>query len=147
MARQSLAWAAATVAVAVALTAGGFGYYAYAGIGAAVPAPAAFPEPRQAVEAVRLQGGEWAAPSCTVGTLVPLRHVAIVVETGFAAGDMVQAGQPGQARHPSGPRNSRGRPGGRRSRGGCCDRRDRLRAREADPALVRSGAAPRRSGA
>ena len=93
MARQNLAWAAATVAVAVAVTAGGFGYYAYAEIGAAIPAPAAFPEPRDGVEAVRVQGGDWASSSCAVGTVVPLRHVAIVVELGFAAGVVVQAGQ------------------------------------------------------
>ena len=56
MARQSLAWAA--VMLAVALTAGGLGYYKYAEISAAIAAAKASPEPREAVEAVQVRGGD-----------------------------------------------------------------------------------------
>ena len=98
MARQSLAWAA--VMLAVALTAGGLGYYKYAEISAAIAAAKASPEPREAVEAVQVRGGEWSASTRAVGTVVALRQVEIrnelpgtVVEVGFASGDIVEAGQ------------------------------------------------------
>jgi membrane fusion protein, multidrug efflux system len=98
MARHSLAWAA--VMLAVAAMAGGLGYYKYAEISAAIAAAEAFPEPREAVEAVRVRRGEWAASTRAVGTVVALRQVEIrnelagtVVEMGFASGDIVDAGQ------------------------------------------------------
>ena len=98
MARQSLAWAA--VMLAVALTAGGLGYHKYAEISAAIAAAKASPEPREAVEAVQVRGGEWSASTRAVGTVVALRQVEIrnelpgtVVEVGFASGDIVEAGQ------------------------------------------------------
>lgn len=98
MARQSLAWAA--VMLAVAATAGGLGYYKYAEISAAIAAAKASPEPREAVEAVQVRGGEWSASTRAVGTVVALRQVEIrnelpgtVVEVGFASGDIVEAGQ------------------------------------------------------
>ena len=98
MARHSLAWAA--VMLAVAATAGGLGYYKYVEISAAIAAAAASPEPREAVEAVRVRRGEWAASTRAVGTVVALRQVEIrnelagtVVEMGFASGDIVEAGQ------------------------------------------------------
>ena len=98
MARQGLAWAA--VMLAVAATAGGLGYYKYAEISAAIAAAKASPEPREAVEAVQVRGGEWSASTRAVGTVVALRQVEIrnelpgtVVEVGFASGDIVEAGQ------------------------------------------------------
>ena len=98
MARHSLAWAA--VVLAVAATAGGLGYYKYIEISAAIAAAEAFPEPREAVEAVRVRRGEWAASTRAVGTVVALRQVEIrnelagtVAEMGFASGDVVEAGQ------------------------------------------------------
>jgi membrane fusion protein (multidrug efflux system) len=98
MARHSLAWVA--VLLAIAGTAGGLGYYKYAEISAAIAAAEAFPEPREAVEAVRVRRGEWAASTRAVGTVVALRQVEIrnelagtVVEMGFASGDIVEGGQ------------------------------------------------------
>ena len=98
MARQSLAWVA--VLLAIGATAGGLGYYKYAEISAAIAAAEAFPEPREAVEAVRVRRGEWAASTRAVGTVVALRQVELrnelpgtVVEMGFASGDIVEAGQ------------------------------------------------------
>jgi membrane fusion protein, multidrug efflux system len=98
MARHSLAWAA--VLLAIGGTASGLGYYKYAEISAAIAAAEAFPEPREAVEAVRVRRGEWAASTRAVGTVVALRQVEIrnelagtVIETGFASGDIVGAGQ------------------------------------------------------
>ena len=96
--RQILAWA--TVLLAIGGTAGGLGYYKYAEISAAIAAAEAFPEPREAVEAVRVRRGEWAASTRAVGTVVALRQVELrnelagtVVEMGFASGDIVEAGQ------------------------------------------------------
>jgi membrane fusion protein (multidrug efflux system) len=84
----------------VAATAGGLGYYKYLEISAAIAAAQAAPEPREAVEAVRVRRGEWAATTRAVGTVVALRQVEIrnelagtVVEMGFASGDIVDAGQ------------------------------------------------------
>jgi membrane fusion protein, multidrug efflux system len=98
MARQSLAWVA--VLLAIGGTAGGLGYYKYAEITAAIAAAEAFPEPQEAVEAVRVRRGEWAASTRAVGTVVALRQVELrnelpgtVVEIGFASGDIVEAGQ------------------------------------------------------
>ena len=98
MPRQSVAWAA--VMLGVAATAGGLGYYKYVEISAAIAAAEAFPEPREAVEAVRVHRGEWAASTRAVGTVVALRQVEIrnelagtVVEMGFASGDIVESGQ------------------------------------------------------
>jgi membrane fusion protein, multidrug efflux system len=98
MARHILAWAA--VVLAVAATAGGLGYYKYVEISAAIAAAEAFPEPREAVEAVRVRRGEWAASTRAVGTVIALRQVEIrnelpgtVVEMGFASGDIVEVGQ------------------------------------------------------
>jgi len=98
MPRHILAWAA--VMLGVAATAGGLGYYKYGEISAAVAAAAAAPEPREAVQAVRVRRGEWAASTRAVGTVVALRQVEIrnelagtVVEMGFASGDIVEAGQ------------------------------------------------------
>ena len=98
MARQSLAWVA--VLLAISATAGGLGYYKYAEISAAIAAAEALPEPQEAVEAVRVRRGEWAASTRAVGTVVALRQVELrnelpgtVVEVGFASGDIVEAGQ------------------------------------------------------
>ena len=98
MARHPLAWGA--VLLAIAATAGGLGYYKYAEITAAIAAAEAFPEPREAVEAVHVRRGEWAASTRAVGTVVALRQVELrnelagtVVEIGFASGDIVEAGQ------------------------------------------------------
>jgi membrane fusion protein, multidrug efflux system len=98
MARHGVAWAA--VVLAVAATAGGLGYYKYVQISAAMAAAEAFPEPREAVEAVRVHEGEWAVSTRAVGTVVALRQVEIrnelagtVVEMGFASGDVVDQGQ------------------------------------------------------
>ena len=96
--KADLAWA--TVLLAIGGTAGGLGYYKYAEISAAIAAAEAFPEPREAVEAVRVRRGEWAASTRAVGTVVALRQVELrnelagtVVEMGFASGDIVEAGQ------------------------------------------------------
>ena len=98
MARHGLAWVA--VLLAIVGTAGGLGYYKYMQISAAIAAAEAAPEPREAVEAVRVRRGEWAASTRAVGTVVALRQVEIrnelagtVVEVGFASGDIVEAGQ------------------------------------------------------
>jgi membrane fusion protein (multidrug efflux system) len=98
MARHGLAWAA--VVLGVAATAGGLGYYKYLEINAAIAAAEASPEPREAVEAVRVRRGEWAASTRAVGTVVALRQVEIrnelagtVVEMDFASGDIVEGGQ------------------------------------------------------
>jgi membrane fusion protein, multidrug efflux system len=98
MARHILAWTA--LLLAIGGTAGGLGYYKYAQITAAIAAAEAFPEPREAVEAVRVRRGEWATSTRAVGTVVALRQVEIrnelagtVVEMGFASGDIVEAGQ------------------------------------------------------
>ena len=45
------------VLLAIVGTAGGLGYYKYAEISAAIAAAEAFPEPREAVEAVRVRRG------------------------------------------------------------------------------------------
>jgi membrane fusion protein (multidrug efflux system) len=88
------------VLLAIGGTAGGLGYYKYVQITAAIAAAEAFPEPREAVEAVRVRRGEWSASTRAVGTVVALRQVEIrnelagtVVEMGFASGDIVEAGQ------------------------------------------------------
>jgi membrane fusion protein (multidrug efflux system) len=88
------------VLLAIVGTAGGLGYYKYAEISAAIAAAKAFPEPREAVEAVRVRRGEWAASTRAVGTVVALRQVELrnelagtVVEMGFASGEIVEAGQ------------------------------------------------------
>jgi membrane fusion protein, multidrug efflux system len=98
MARHFLAWIA--VLLAIGGTAGGLAYYKYAEISAAIAAAEASPEPREAVEAVRVRRGEWAASTRAVGTVVALRQVELrnelagtVVEMGFASGDIVEAGQ------------------------------------------------------
>ena len=98
MAKHNLAWI--VVLLAIAGTAGGLGYYKYAEISTAIAAAEAFPEPREAVEAVRVRRGEWAASTRAVGTVVALRQVEIrnelagtVVEMGFTSGDIVEAGQ------------------------------------------------------
>jgi membrane fusion protein, multidrug efflux system len=98
MARHSLAWVA--VLLTIGGTAGGLGYYKYVEISAAIAAAEAFPEPREAVEAVRVRRGEWATSTRAVGTVVALRQVEIrnelagtVVEMGFASGDIVEPGQ------------------------------------------------------
>jgi membrane fusion protein, multidrug efflux system len=96
--RQKLAWVA--VLLAIAGVAGGLGYYKYMEISAAIAAAEASPEPREAVEAVPVRRGEWAASTRAVGTVVALRQVEIrnelpgtVVEVDFASGDIVEAGQ------------------------------------------------------
>jgi membrane fusion protein (multidrug efflux system) len=88
------------VLLAIGGTAGGLGYYKYAEISAAIAAAESFPEPREAVEAVQVRRGEWAASTRAVGTVVALRQVELrnelagtVVEMGFASGDIVEAGQ------------------------------------------------------
>jgi membrane fusion protein, multidrug efflux system len=98
VARHGLAWV--TVLLAIGGTAGGLGYYKYMEITAAIAAAQAAPEPREAVEAVQVRRGEWAASTRAVGTVVALRQVEIrnelpgtVVEVGFASGDLVEAGQ------------------------------------------------------
>ncbi len=98
MARHAVAWGA--VLLAIAATAGGLGYYKYAEITAAIAAAEAFPEPREAVEAVRVRRGEWTASTRAVGTVVALRQVELrnelagtVVEMGFEFGDIVEPGQ------------------------------------------------------
>ena len=69
-------------------------------ISAAIAAAESAPEPQEAVEAVQVRRGEWAAATRAVGTVVALRQVEIrnelpgtVVEVGFASGDIVEAGQ------------------------------------------------------
>jgi membrane fusion protein, multidrug efflux system len=96
--RHGLAWIA--LLLAIGGTAGGLGYYKYAEISAAIAAAEVAPEPREAVEAVQVRRGEWAASTRAVGTVVALRQVEIrnelpgtVVEVGFASGDIVEAGQ------------------------------------------------------
>jgi membrane fusion protein, multidrug efflux system len=98
VARHGLAWVA--VLLAIGGTAGGLGYYKYMEISAAIAAAEAFPEPREAVEAVQVRRGEWTASTRAVGTVVALRQVEIrnelpgtVVEMGFASGEIVEAGQ------------------------------------------------------
>ena len=87
MARHLLAWFA--VLLAIGGTAGGLGYYKYAEISAAIAAAEAFPEPREAVEAVRVRRGEWAASTRAVGTVVALRQVELRNEL---AGTVVEMG-------------------------------------------------------
>jgi membrane fusion protein, multidrug efflux system len=98
VAKHGLAWVAVLLAMGGA--AGGLGYYKYMEISAAIASAAAAPEPREAVEAVPVRRGEWAASTRAVGTVVALRQVEIrnelpgtVVEVGFASGDIVEAGQ------------------------------------------------------
>jgi membrane fusion protein (multidrug efflux system) len=98
MSRQGLAWLA--VFLGIAGVAGGLGYYKYAEIQTAIAAAAAFPEPRESVEASRVRRGEWTPTANAVGTVVALRQVEVrneldgsVVEIGFASGDIVEAGQ------------------------------------------------------
>lgn len=98
MSRLVLAWL--VVILGMAGTLAGLGYYKYGEIQAAMAAAEASPEPREAVEAVRVRRGEWSATTRAVGTVVALRQVEIrnelagtVVEVGFSSGDIVEAGQ------------------------------------------------------
>jgi membrane fusion protein (multidrug efflux system) len=97
MSRQVVAWLLVLFGAVVVV--GGLGYYKYAEIQTAIAAAAAFPEPQETVEAVRVRPGEWAPTARAVGTVVALRQVEIrnelagtVVEVGFASGDVVEAG-------------------------------------------------------
>jgi membrane fusion protein (multidrug efflux system) len=98
MSRQVVAWLLVLFGAVVVV--GGLGYYKYAEIQTAIAAAAAFPEPQETVEAVRVRPGEWAPTARAVGTVVALRQVEIrnelagtVVEVGFASGDVVEAGE------------------------------------------------------
>jgi membrane fusion protein (multidrug efflux system) len=98
MSRQVVAWLLVLFGAIVVV--GGLGYYKYAEIQTAIAAAAAFPEPQETVEAVRVRPGEWAPTARAVGTVVALRQVEIrnelagtVVEVGFASGDVVEAGE------------------------------------------------------
>ncbi|MFM9843282.1 MAG: efflux RND transporter periplasmic adaptor subunit [Dongiaceae bacterium] len=98
MRRQAVAWL--VVLVGIFAVVGALGYHKYAEIQGAIAAAAAFPEPQETVESVRVRRGEWVATARAVGTVVALRQVEIrnelagtVVEIGFASGDIVEAGQ------------------------------------------------------
>jgi membrane fusion protein (multidrug efflux system) len=96
--RRFVAWL--VVALAMTGVVGALGFYKYGQIQASIAAAAAFPEPQETVEAVRVRQGEWTRTAKAVGTVVALRQVEIrnelagtVVEVGFASGDIVEAGQ------------------------------------------------------
>jgi membrane fusion protein (multidrug efflux system) len=98
MSRHLLAWLA--VLLGGGTIVGGLGYYKYGQIQSAIAAAQSMPEPREAVAAVKVRKGEWAATTRAVGTVVALRQVELrnelagtVVEVGFASGDIVEKGQ------------------------------------------------------
>ncbi|HXV26114.1 MAG TPA: efflux RND transporter periplasmic adaptor subunit [Alphaproteobacteria bacterium] len=98
MARRAVAWF--MVFLAMAGIGGGLAYYKYAEIADATAATQAFPEPQEAVEAVRVRRAEWIATAKAVGTVVALRQVEIrnelagtIAEVGFSSGEVVEAGQ------------------------------------------------------
>lgn len=98
MGRHILAWLVVVLAIAGVVS--GLGYYKYSEIQTALAAAESFPEPQEAVQAVRVHKGEWTSTARAVGTVVALRQVEIrnelpgtIVEVGFTSGDVVEAGQ------------------------------------------------------
>ncbi|NJM35868.1 MAG: efflux RND transporter periplasmic adaptor subunit [Rhodomicrobium sp.] len=98
MLKQFSAWL--IVVLAAVGIAGGLGFYKYKEFEAAMAAASAFPEPSEAVVAIRARQGEWSATAKVIGTVVALRQLELrnevtgtIAELGFKSGETVKAGQ------------------------------------------------------